>query len=411
MEGKLLPWFKENRTKLVNALFYIALTIELVLMIVEKSELTFSYESYVFRVTFLLTLLAVLLMEHSVAEWGIIGFIIALAGFSYVHTGRNDLLRIAMFIMASRDIDLKKALKYCFYLSFAGFLLIALLGVTGLLGDVSLTLDYGRDVGVETRYVFGFGHPNTLFSSVYALILMWIGIYGRTAGILPYMVAVASTAIVIAVAGTRTGMLVMTFTLFLAIFFRLFKKLSEKRYIYILGGAITPVLCTVIASWAAWAAGSFYYEERPMLFGKAAWDLDFKLNNRISNLYYATPDHGGIIDYWTLFSEKGYDGYFDMGWNRLFYWYGIIPTIIMILAMLAIVYECMKQRDIWTMVLMVSLGIYTLVEATFVTRYLGRDFFLLIAGVYLGRFFRNLFQPKDLKESKDLKDAKGATNA
>ena len=47
----------KNRRRAADILFYVALTTELVLMLVEKSEISFTLESYVFRVTFLLTLL------------------------------------------------------------------------------------------------------------------------------------------------------------------------------------------------------------------------------------------------------------------------------------------------------------------------------------------------------------------
>ncbi len=408
MEGKLLPWFKENRTKIANYLFYMALTIELVLMIVEKSEISFSYESYVFRATFLLTLLAVIVMKHNLKGWTVIAVIFVLSGYCYVHTGRNDLLRIALFIMASRDIDLKKTMKFSFYLTLVGVIAIALLAVTGVLGDVSLTFDYGRHAGVETRYVFGFGHPNTLFSSVFALILMWIWIYGKRAGVLPYLVAVVAAAITVVITDSRTGMLVMAFTLMMAVFFRIFSKLSEKRWLYIFGGLISPVLCFLFTVQAAWIAEGFYAVKRNMYLGMFYWKLDYRLNNRISNLYYATDDRAGILSRWTLFSKTGQDGYFDIGWARMVYWYGIIPTLIIILAIIAVICVCMKERDIQAMILIVSLGIYTLVEATFVTRYLGRDFFLLIAGVYLGKFFADLFRNKDKKDTRDMK---GATNA
>jgi len=59
-----------------------------------------------------------------------------------------------------------------------------------------------------------------------------------------------------------------------------------------------------------------------------------------------------------------------------------------------------KKHDIWTMILVISLSIYTLVEATFVTRYLGRDFFLIIGGVYLGYFVRNIVLKMDSEEGK-----------
>jgi len=395
MEGKLLPWFKDNRTKIANCLFCIALTIELVLMIVEKSELSFSYESYVFRVTFLLTLLAVIVIKHDIREWAVIAAIFVLFAYCYVHTGRNDLLRIALFIMASRDIDLKKTMKFTFYLTLVGVIAIALLAVTGVLGDVSLTFDYGRHAGVETRYVFGFGHPNTLFSSVFALILMWIWIYGKRAGVLPYLVAAVVATVTVIITDSRTGMLMMAFTIMMAIFFRIFSKLSGKKWLYIFGGLISPLLCFLFTVQAAWIAEGFYAVKRNMHFGLFYWHLDYRLNNRISNLYYATDDRAGILSRWSLFSRSGQDGYFDIGWARMVYWYGIIPTLVIILAIIAVIYVCMKERDIQAMILIVSLGIYTLVEATFVTRYLGRDFFLLIAGVYLGKLFSNLFRTKN----------------
>jgi hypothetical protein len=79
-----------------------------------------------------------------------------------------------------------------------------------------------------------------------------------------------------------------------------------------------------------------------------------------------------------------------MGWVRLIYWYGIIPTLLISIAVIITIYVCMKKKDGFGALLILSLSVYTIIEATFVTRYLGRDFFLLIAGVYLGYFFRNI---------------------
>ena len=232
----------ENRKKIVDGLFYIALTIELVLMIVEKSEISFSYESYVFRVTFLLTLLAVLFMKHDKKEWIFIAAVWAVSAVSYYICGKNDMLRVVTLMMAARDIDLKKAMKYIFYVCLAGFTLIALLACAGVMGDMILVFDYGRGVGEEARYVFGFGHPNTLFSSVFALILMWIWIYGRNAGVLPYFVMIVSSVIITVLTRSRTSALILAATIVLAIVFRLFPKLAEIKVMYILETLVSPVL-------------------------------------------------------------------------------------------------------------------------------------------------------------------------
>ena len=120
-------WLADNRKRITEGLFYLALTTALILMILEKSEISFHQESHVFRVTFVLTLLAVLFMEHSKKEWI---FIAAIWGFTflcYYLSGKNDLLRVATFLMAARDIDLKKAMKYSFFVCLSGFLLIVVL--------------------------------------------------------------------------------------------------------------------------------------------------------------------------------------------------------------------------------------------------------------------------------------------
>ena len=378
----------ENRKKIVDVLFYVALTIELVLMIVEKSEITFSYESYVFRVTFLLTFLAVLVMKHDKKEWIAIALLLAFTGLCYYLSGKNDLLRLATFLMAARDIDLKKAMKYSFYVCAVGFLIIVVLACAGIMGDITLTYDYGRDAGLETRYVFGFGHPNTLFSSVYALFIMWIWIYGRKAGIIPYAAVSVATVFVSVIAKTRTGLAVVVVTIVVAALFRIFPKLGELKVMYILETLVSPIFCVVSAIVAA-AASDYQYLGPGHTPGNLYWKIDIALNFRMSNLYYETTDRGGTLSRWKLFAGHGSESYFDMGWVRLFYWYGIIPTALIVIAIFAVIYICYKKKDIWTMVLIFSLSVYTIVEATFVTRYFGRDFFLLIAGVYLGYYFRN----------------------
>ena len=395
-------WTDENRKKIVDLLFYVALTIELVLMIVEKSEIVFNYESYVFRVTFLLTFIAVLVMKHDRREWAVILIVLALAAYAYVHSGKNDLLRLAAFVMAARDIDLEKAMKYSFFVSITGFALIVLLSIFGVMGDLYLIGDFGREIENEKRYVFGFGHPNSLFSAAYSMLLLWLWLYGKNIRWYGY---VAATVIIVAAAmltSSRTGMLISVMTVLLAVLARVFPKLSKLGSVYFCGTLFSTVLSVALTILGAWEASRYYIDG---VYDWRFWEIEEKINYRISNLYYSTEDRGGILYRWKLFAGHGSDSYFDMGWARLFYWYGIIPTVLIILAVFAVVYVSRKKCDIWTLILVISLSIYTLVEATFVTRYLGRDFFLLIAGVYLGYFFRTIVFKIDKERGEDALQA------
>lgn len=387
----------ENRKRISEVLFYLALTVELLVMIVEKSDFPFYLESYVFRFTFFLTLLAVLVMKRDRREWLIVAAVFTFTFICYRISGKNDLLRVAAFLMAARDIDIRKAMKYAFFVSMAGFAVIALLSLTGILGEVVRVEDYGRGAVSERRFVFGFGHPNTLFGSMYALLLMWLWIYGRKRGILSYLLITFFTVCAAIITKSRTGLAVIVLTLLFSYVIRLIPKLGEFRIFYILESLFSPVFCLIFAVLAAGFAENAYTGggiPAPSFY----WTIDDKLNQRLSNLYYGVDAHGGMLSNWKLFALPGSDGYFDMGWNRLFYWYGIIPTVIIGMVVLAVIYVCYKKKDIWTLLLIFSISLYTIVEATFVTRYLGRDFFLIIAGGYLGIFFRELMPKTNARE-------------
>lgn len=377
----------ESRSKIVNTLFYLALTIELVLMIVEKSEIHIGFESYVFRLTFFLTLVAVALIKRDKKEWIVVAALVIFTAVCYKLSGKNDLLRIAVFIMAARDIDLKKAMKYSFFLCLCGFSAIALLSVFGILGDEVLVADYGRGIANESRLVLGFGHPNTLIGCIFVLVLMWLWIYGEKAKICYHLVVVAISFLFAIYTRSRTAMVVLAMVLFLGLLLRLFPKLRDVKAIYILTGLVTPFVCIFIAVLAAgmsqhiYVGGGFNTPDN-------IWRIEEILNYRISSIYYEAVDRGAILCNWKLFAGRSADGYFDMGWVRLFYWYGIIPTALIAVAIILLIYICYKKRNPWTLLIILSVSVYTIIEATFVSRYIGRAFYLMIAGVYFGYLFK-----------------------
>ena len=382
---------QESRTKYVNILFHAALTIELLLMVAEKSEVPLGFESHVFRVTFLLTLLAVALMQHDKKEWAVLAAVFVFTGICYFISGKNDLLRFSAFLFAARDIDLKKTMKYSFFVCAVGFAVIALLSGAGILGDVIQVADFGRGNEEERRLVLGFGHPNTLLGCVFALVLMLLWLYGDKASFLWYLAITVASCFIAVGTRSRTGILMLAATLAMAIVLRLFPGLKNVTPLYYFSALITPVMCVLSAVLAAgYAENAYTGGGIPIHNEELFWKIDFMLTNRISNLYYGVPQHGGILSNWKLMAGRGADGYFDMGWARLFYWYGILPAALISLAIAALIYVCLKKRDMWTVLIILSLSVYTITEATFVSRYIGRSFYLLIAGVYLGQLIKGI---------------------
>ena len=375
-------FIETNRKKAARFFFDVAFLVELVLMIAEKSELVFSMESHVFRITFLLTFLAVVLVRHDRKQWAIILLIWGFTFICYRISGRNELLRFATFAMAAKDIDLEKAMKYAFYICLAGFALIALLSVLGIMGDVSRVADYGRDNANELRYVFGFGHPNTFYGCVYALILMWLWIYGKKAGLWQFIVLLAINVVLYYITVSRTSLLIGMATLLMALIVRYAAPIKKWWITYVLAGLVTPIACMGFSYWAASVS------ELPRFFDRTPYEhkinvLDIMLNNRIHDLYRGSERHGGALETWKLFSDRLSVEYFDMGWVRLVYWYGIVPAVLVCLLVLLLFFICYKKKDLWTVAIMVSLSVYTVIEATFVSVYIGRNFMLPIVGVYV----------------------------
>ena len=148
---------------------------------------------------------------------------------------------------------------------------------------------------------------------------------------------------------------------------------------------MTPVFCVAFSVWSAVVSKVPRYEFEHKHYDLIEW-IDDKLNNRIHDLYRETEKHAGSIWTWKLFSDGNSEETFDMGWVRIFYWYGIIPAIVISALIVLIIYICYKKKDVWTLIVILSLSIYTVVEATFVSEYIGRLFILPVIGVYLGEF-------------------------
>ena len=376
---------KKNRRRLANRLFYLALMIELILMIVEKSELVFSYESYVFRITFVITFLAVIITDHGSRQWCMIIAIWAFTFACYRLTGKNDLLRLTTFIMAGKNINLGKTMKLMFWTCLIGFSSIALLSLTGILGHVSIVSDFGRENEQELRYAFGFGHPNTLWGCVYALMLLWIWVYGSKAKWWYFVLVALANLGLYKVTVSRTSLMIGVFTIILAVLVRYLPRLRTRKAVYILTVIITPVLCVAFSVWSACVS---YI---PRYFTRNKYEdfiniLDEHLNNRIHNLYRANNRHAGAIDSWKLFSDHESVEYFDMGWVRIIYWYGIIPAAVIFVLLIIFIYLCYKRKDAWTLIVVLSLSMYTVIEATFVSQYIGRNVLLPVIAVYFGSY-------------------------
>ena len=123
--------------------------------------------------------------------------------------------------------------------------------------------------------------------------------------------------------------------------------------------------------------------------------IDRLLTGRLLSLT-DSADNNGMIQTWSVFSEpNNMEYYFDMGWVKLFYRYGIIPGTLYVIACLLFLRQLYRRRDACGLLVFTTLAVYTVIEAHLISVYLGRNFLLMMMGYYLTGSGRVKDEPQD----------------
>lgn len=381
-------------SKIAYGCFYFGVVIEVLLVLIDKSNYTNPIEGRIFQITFLLFLIKVCLTRYTIKEYVMIFLFCVLGAISYFATGRNEIIRVVMFIAACKDIDMKQCLKLVFYMTLAGCLVIIFLSVTGIYGAISLTQDYGRG-GVETRYTLGMGHPNALHCMVWSLILLWIYLYAEKSKWFYFVFPMAINVLFFWLTDSKTSFLVTTLTILFAMVLVLVKNEMLKTVCVLAGylAAIFSIGISVVIAGNAYRVYDYVWNADRTRITMIFVRLNEALNGRI-RILVENDGFEGTIGTWSMFSRPENNYFFDMGWVRLFYWFGIIPACVFLLALLMLMICCYKRRDYLAAVVIISISVYSVVEAHVISDYLARNYIFFLMGAYWYTIFPTIRKGK-----------------
>lgn len=368
---------EKHLSKISNGSFWLALLIELTIVVAEKSEYIIQYEGLWFRLTFVLFGISLITTRHTLKEWAALGLFGMMGIVSYYITGKNEILRFVVFIWACLGRDMKKVLKATFWYTSAGCAVIMLLSITGIYGKMLQTAIYRTEEAftlgeMETRYCFGMGHPNAFHCMM--LAITWLGIYCYYEKIkwYGYGLIAAAHLVVYFFTDSRTGLLMSAGSLAIIVLLRYVRPLQENKWIYLLG--IGVVIGAVVFS----VFMAKYSVHHPFLA-----KIDGLLSQRILNLYYDTTNHEGMLNTWYLWSSEQNNYFFDLGIVKVFYWYGILPAAVYFLAQCRLIWCGYRKKDYMLLAVIVAVTVYSVFEAHFVSDYLGRNYIFFFFGMYL----------------------------
>lgn len=369
-------------SKIAYGSFYLAVIIETLIVVVDKSILVNPMEGRLFQITFVLCLIKVCLTEYSRKEYLVILLFSGLGIISYFATGRNEVLRVVMLVAACKGVEMHKCLKLVFYLTLVGCMLIAGFSVIGIGGSLSVTQDFGRG-SLETRYTLGMGHPNAFHCMVWALVLLGMYVYQDSMKWFHYVLLFLVNGGAFALSDSKTSFFVTSVAILSAVLFRYIPILRKSRIIEGLGmiGFLACILVSVLGAANAVLVSEYYWGRDFSAKARFYVLLDKLLTGRLHTLA-CTINMEGTPETWRLFSNPQSTYFFDLGWVRLFYWFGIIPAIVYIIANIILLHYCYQKRDYMGFLMILSIAVYTVVEAHVISDYIARNYVFFLFGAY-----------------------------
>ena len=328
--------------------FYAGLLLELLIVILDKSSWINPLEGQMFRVSFLLFACKLCVTKYSKKEWLAVLAAGVIAGLCYLSSDRDEAVRAVVFVASMKGIDHKKALRVVFYVTLTGMAVLAILSLAGVLGEV---WDAGAGYGIKEgsrRLCLGVGNSNALAIMIWALMTLGVYLFHEKMKPVHWILLGVLTVGVYAATMTRTTFLIMAATLVLAFVMDKSSKIRE--------GSVE-----LMPDWVV--------------------RIDRILTGRISSIY-AFENGGGVLRNWKLFGDPNYVEYFDMGYVRLFFWYGIIPGACCMVLLFLLMRVCRTLKDTQGFVLVLSFALFTVVEAHAVSVYLARNYVLFLLGAY-----------------------------
>lgn len=365
-KGKTNEWL--NRIGILS--FYLALIMEVVIVLVDKSNYINPIESYLFRITFMLCCMKILTTSYTLKEWIAVAAMGGIGVCAYYITGNNDVLRVIVFLAAFKGINLEKAAKVVFWLTLLGTVLIAGMSLTGIYGQVAVTDYFRGGTGYKiTRYCFGMGHPNAFHCMAWALLTLGLFLYNKYCKWWHYLVLFIANILLFAFTDSKSGVIVCVLTIAFALIIRK-KEIFDKKIFAVF--CMTTFLACIIFS-----VGIACFDIAPDYDGTFWWKINTALTGRIQ-----WAQDFGKISTWSLFSTEGNGEFFDMGWIRMFYWYGILPGVLFVIANILVIRECLQKRRAEALLVILMFSVYTVFEAHAISSYIGRNYVLLLIGAY-----------------------------
>lgn len=358
---------KKYISLLGNIAFFAGVYIEIFLMAMSSASVELPMRGRIFQVAAGLFLIKILLTKYSIKEYLIGGVLAALSLLQWYYAYNETFFYVVLMIFASKNVPYEKLLKSVFAIFAVVMTGMVVLSSCGVIDRLALIQDYGRG-GVETRYCFGYPHPNVFHSNFYTLVSVFVLAFAKKLN--GWMIGgiVLLNLIVTYFTASRTGMLIVMILCVLLCAVKYLKPVLEKRWVQIAGCVAMVAAC----------AGSILV---------LIWDnpLVDKLNELLTGRImlarmFAMPQT------WTILPNTIDRDVLDMGYVQLYATVGVLLATVYMVVMVLFYAKTWKLKDAVAMAVLLTYAVFMLVESHATSMYfIGNIMYLTM----LGRVFED----------------------
>jgi len=351
-----------QKNRIAQALFYIAFIMEILIRSLNSAGVDILYRSRLMQLAAILFGVKIILTHYSKREWCVIVATAVLTMIPFFTMRETLWIEIAMMIIASKDVDREKSFRCYFGLLSVSMILMAVLSATGLIDNFVLIKDFDRG-GVETRYCFGFSHPNVFYSNLLLLVAMGMYVFCKRMKTWHYIMLTGLNVLLMTLSLSRNGFIVVQLLIIAMFVVQKWPQVIENRVVYGLG--------YVAIGLAALLSYAIFFVDWKLLEG-----LNNILTGRLVLAVYAAP-----IAEWRLLPVIREGIVLDMGFVNVMYYWGILFGLLYILLIFLNYRQFKIKKDYAALVILLSYTLFTMIEAhAFSMYFVGNLMFILMIG-------------------------------
>ncbi len=354
------------------AVFYAAFLVILFVDYVSATNVSLIYSGRLFQLAAVLLMCKVFVMKYTKTEYILLGLSLIIAALSFLYVHNYFACLLFLLIFAGKDIPFRKTAAV--YLIFVGAcsVITASAAFLGIYGEISMRQDF-RGLGIETRYCFGFTHPNTCHIIYLQFILVLIWYFWEKVKWFHIMAAILINTVLFVLTSSRTNMMVGTVVLGIMLMGKIWRRIQKAVWIYGLG--IITLTASLILSFLTVIYDTT--ESALLNFVDRIWTSRIYWGHIWAkyNLIYEDNKVTGWTEREkvTLFSHRDGQILIDMGFLKLYYNYGIIIFAIVIALILIKIYRNARKKDLAELMIIVSGMVWMLGESFSFGQYITRN--------------------------------------